>query len=292
MKNILATPLACLLAAVSLQAFPFTVTDTDYGIEFTQSFSRAFESDLRPSNMGDLTVDRARTELSYDHPWMEGYFEISTVYEHSDYDFSGTAGTLGGANLWGIDFAVLQHIDGAWSAVGRLGLEFAKEQDADFDESFLFSIMGGAAYQFSDDFSITLGIFYAKEFETDNLILPFVALDWQVTENFRLRTANGVFGTYDVFGDKQTLIKGKVEYDRRQFRLDKAGSVGANAAIDESGWEAGIAVRQYLFDTFYLEPYVEAVFARELTVYQNHRKVSDTEVDAGMQAGISGGFVF
>lgn len=275
-----------LLSAPLLCAFPYTVTDTDYDIEFEQTFSRAMESNLEPGP-GELTIDRSRTELSHEEPWMDGYVDVSAFYEYSSYDFSGTESSIGTGRDWGMDFAILQYLQGPWSAVGSLGLHVAREKDAPLEDSVLYSVMAGGAYQFNDQLTMTFGVLYANRLEHRNLILPFVAMDWQVNEDLRIHTANGIFADYDLSGDGQTVLKAKLELDYRQYRLDKDN--GGNAAIEETAWELGVAVRHYIYDTVYVEPFVEYLFGREFEVYHGGHKVSDTEIDRGLQLGITGG---
>lgn len=286
MKSITLT-LTSLITAICAHAFPYTITDTDYDIEFETTISRAFDSNLRNVGNGGVTIDRYEARLSHDQAWMDGYFDISAYYEHSKYDVSN-ASLIGTAYNWGMDFAVLQHIDGPWSAVGRIGLEIAKEKDASYDRSFLYTVMAGAAYKFSDDLTVTVGIFYDREFEDDNILLPIIALDWQITDQLRLRTANGLYLDYDMFGDKQTTIMAKLEYDRRQYRLD---GFGGNAAIEDTAWELGVAVKHYFHESFYIKPFAEYMFAREFTI-RNAGTTSDIKADPGFQMGLTGGFEF
>ena len=206
MKYIFYTPIVFLLSCVLLPAFPYTVTD-GYNLKLDQSFERTWESNLDQPGGGDVTIDRSRTALSHDQDWREGYFNVSLFYEHTDYDYSDpNSEIIGTGRNWGLELAVLQHISNDWSAVGRFEFESAKESDADFSESFIYSFMVGGAYQFSDTFSVTYGLFYQTELEDYDFIFPFLAVDWQISDRMNLKTANGVFVDYDLFGDDRSLF--------------------------------------------------------------------------------------
>ena len=271
-----------------LHAFPYTVTDKNYNIRLTQSFERSFESDLDVPSDGELEIDRSHTNLNIRRAWKEGYIDINGFYEYSDYDFSQNE-VVGIGRDWGFEFAALQHINRNWSGIGSLRLHFGQEKDADLGKSFLVDFMGGAQYAFSDSFRMSFGLLYQRELESFDLILPFVSFDWQITDNVRFHTRNGIFLDADLMGDGRSVFKTHIQIQRRQFRLDGASD---ELAVDETHWEIGASLRQTIYAGFYIEPYFDYMFAREFSVYEDGDKEFERDVESGFKAGISGGWKF
>lgn len=292
MKKIL--PISCILALLTpivASAFPYTVTDKSYDINFETTFSRILESNFKSPTAGDVKVDRWKSEVAYKHAWMKGFFEVGTFYEHSSYKASQQIApgfNVGSTHDWGMDFAVLQHIDGPWSAFARYGFNSAKQKDASFEKSFLHNAMLGGVYKFTDSFNLSFGLFYDRNFERTDIVLPFLGIDWKISENLRLRTANGVYLDFDFFADGKSVFLTKIEYNRRQYRMDGNSA----SSMEDRYWELGFAFQHYVYEGFYVRPHVNVLFARELVQRIQNNKAHETNVGTGVELGLTGGFDF
>ncbi len=278
-----------LMLSVSVVASPYTVTDDSYGINFESRYSNALESNLMNGVGGDVVIDRLNSKLSHKHAWMQGFFDVGGFYEHSQYGFSGSPGfNIGEAHRWGMDFAVLQVIDGPWSGFLRYGLESAKQAGGSFENSFLNNVMAGGVYKFSDVFSVNVGLFFKSNFETHDTILPFAGFNWKISDHLRLRTAKGVFLDLDFFKDGKTVLTSKIEYNNRQYRLDG----NSKSALKDSNWEGGVALKHYIYGSFYLEPFVNVLFAREFIKRVDGNDVVKVKTEADFELGFGGGVDF
>jgi len=107
-------------------------------------------------------------------------------YTAVDYDFDGLA-----MPLWDrADFLTLSiplsmpaGERGRVSLFGSIGT--ASEQEADFDDGFVYSVISSYMYSFSKELSIGLGAGYTGGLE-DNSLFPFMMIRWQITEQLLL----------------------------------------------------------------------------------------------------------
>ncbi|MBY0307187.1 MAG: TonB-dependent receptor [Phycisphaerales bacterium] len=199
--------------------------DTELNITGDHAFSANVDGG------GDVSVTRAMGMLWLAHsfsPTLRLSLQLSE--EASWYDFSNATGLIAGSGrpfsqLLETDIApgVSVKLNDRWTALGGAFFRFAGEGDADVGDSFTWGGYAAASYRASKDFSITLGVRVNDRLEEDRLILPAVALDWNVSQTVRVQFIPAVggagFRVTSAINDRWSfLIDG--EYQRREFRLN------------------------------------------------------------------------
>ena len=204
---------------------------------------------------------------------------VSVGYGLDLYDFSGTT-RLGGVDPWGdihtLSIAVLLSLDmnDDWTLFGGPVFQFAREDDADLDDSFIGGGVLGATYKVSSALTVGGGLGLVTQIEEDSRYFPLLVVDWEISDTLRLTSqttgASGRTGlelVYDLGNDWETAIGGG--YDFRRFRLN-----GEGIAPDGVGEETRLPIRARLSyragDHFIIDLYAGIAMASELELNDAH----------------------
>lgn len=204
---------------------------------------------------------------------------VSVGYGLDLYDFSGTT-RLGGVDPWGdihtLSIAALLSvdIDNDWTLFGGPVFQFAREDDADLDDSFIGGGVLGATYEVSSTLTVGGGIGVVTQIEDDSRYFPLIVLEWEISNTLRLTSqttgASGRTGlelVYDLGNDWEAAIGAGYEF--RRFRLDDEG-----IAPDGVGEETRQPIRARLSyrasDHFVIDLYAGIAMSSELELNDAH----------------------
>ena len=151
---------------------------------------------------------------------------------------------------------------------------------------------------FSREKSIGLGTGVFREIDDDNLVFPFIAVDWRFNEHWRLSNPldADVLGPAGLelgysFDDRWQLGGGGV-YGSFQFRLDHEG-VAPNGIGENKGWIGILRLRRTGPSGIDFDVYVGAIFDGELELRdQVGEKISSADYDTApfVAVSLSGSF--
>ncbi len=208
---------------------PGTEESSPLHITLTPRAEHTFEADLDKADasgsvtrvggeMFMLYTLNARTQLT-----------LSVDGDYSWYAFSGSdPAVLGGASLKDLlDDAVKidilpgfrYGIDEHWTFIGGFIAEFAGEPNVDIGRAATFGGYAGARYAFSDKFALTLGGGIKSRLEDNPQFLPFIGLEWKISDRFRLASKGPGINLAVAVTDTVAVTAG-IAYDSRDYRLD------------------------------------------------------------------------
>lgn len=213
------------------EAPPATATkaESPLKITLTPRAEYTFEADLDDADAsGSITRVGGELFMLYAlNPRTQ--LTLSVDGDYSWYDFSGSdPSVLGGASLKDLlDDAVkidvlpgLRYgIDEHWTFIGGFIAEFAGEPDVDVGRAATFGGYAGARYAFSDRFALTLGGGLKSRLEDNPQFLPFIGLEWKISDRFRLASKGPGINLAVAVTDTVAVTAG-VAYDSRDYRLD------------------------------------------------------------------------
>lgn len=109
-------------------------------------------------------------------------------------------------------------------------LREAAEDGADLADGRTFGVFGAVVWQLSDSLSVGPGLGVLSRIEQDRLIIPFLAIDWDITQRWNLSTGQGIGArrgpglalTYAVTDTLRVGVAGRSE--SAEFRLNDTGA--------------------------------------------------------------------
>ena len=146
--------------------------------------SHGFSADLERSDPGDVGIIRYPVRLSYQSPReSEGAFILNLTYEYSDYDWS-EADLFDAAESFGISAVGIRSFsESNWGLFGFGGVSWAAERNGgSLGRGFSSTVMGGPAYRFSPNLSVTAGVLVSTRPERDLRMIPVAAINWRIDE--------------------------------------------------------------------------------------------------------------
>jgi len=180
---------------------------------------------------GTVSVSRASAELAMLFPIGErSRLGVTLNTEFSNYSFNGATGFgPGTGDPWdevlemGAAAVYSTQIDARWSYFAGGGISSVAQVGAEFDDSLSVGAVGGAAYAFSDTLSIGAGAIVRTRLEDSVFVLPFINLQWDLSEKWRIETRTGSDYTgggivYSLREDLSFALAGGIK--SREFRLD------------------------------------------------------------------------
>lgn len=206
-----------------------------HGAEFTVTpfASHTFEADFS-DGPGSVSISRAGAEISYRQPLNERTrLTISLGTELSFYDFatpspfaSSTSKPWEDTTQVSLTAVVTRDATEKWSWFFGGGIDTAFEDGADVSRSFTGGLLGGAAYKFSDRFTLGGGFAVRSRLEDSGLFLPILNLNWQICDQWRLSNFNqlnsvGLALTYTPTKNLDLALR--AAYESRAYRLDEDG---------------------------------------------------------------------
>ncbi|MHC4263442.1 MAG: hypothetical protein ACYSWX_13030 [Planctomycetota bacterium] len=242
---------------------------------------------------GTLSTQRAGWDLLLGRHFEDGgvlAFGLET--EASFYDFGGSGFGAGLSDPFNDVYesrlrgTVYRRLDSHTSFFAGGEIAFGSEDEAELASGVTAGASFGFGYRPSDALEVTFGIAGASRLEDDAYVLPFIGVDWCLTESTRLVAEGPEVRPEQDLGDTWEL-QVLADYDLRQFRLNDEGPTAGGAFRDEQidlgaglYWQPGDAVR------FGLEGGMTVW--RELTLLADGgASLGVTEVDPAPWIGIS-----
>lgn len=207
------------------------------------------------------------------------------------YDFGGDSG-FGAADPWD---TVLEHTVGIgfstqatdkWSYGVRGFVRSSGEQDADFSDSVIYGIGGGAEYQFNDKFRAGPGIAVITQLEDDPLIIPIITFAWEIADRWsastRIGTGSGIgFGAGISYEATETLsILAGGGYQSHRFRLDDQ-DIAPEGVGESTGFPLLLGVKWQAHPQVSFTVRGGMVFAREFSLDdQDGDEIQEVDADS------------
>jgi hypothetical protein len=154
-------------------------------------------------------------------------------------------------------------------------------------------------YVWSKDLSLGVGLAVSTRLEDDPMLLPVIALNWQIDERWNLRTLNGATISYDVSGDKTFLLDLGAKYQRREYRVggDSARSnprFGGDYSLTEKMISMEVGATYRFCPEFAVRGFVGVAAGRSFEVRRNGNELlgDGQDVDATPFLGVRALFTF
>ena len=246
-----------------------TSTDLSFAIYSGAEFT--FESDIEGG--GDLDVFRlqfgvtGRAGLTPDLD-----LAVHIGYDVDLYDFSGTSAL--GIDPWedihtfNVGAVLSMQMSNDWTLFGGPVFQFAREDSADLDDSFIGGGVIGATYEVNSSLTVGGGLGMVSQIEDDPRIFPVIVLDWEISDTLRLtsKTAgaagrSGLELIYDFADNWEAAIGGSYEF--RRFRLDDDG-VAPGGVGEEKSFPLRARLSYRMSDHVVLDFYAGVVTESEL----------------------------
>ncbi len=224
-----------------------------------------------------------------------GFWSLVLNYDYTDYRFSDV-NAFGGQAPWNnvqrVGLTVpFNLISGKWGWLIAPSVDTFRETGADWNESLTYGAIFSGARRFSRGrLGLGLGVFNRLE---EVRAFPFVAVDWRLSENWRLTNplAAGPTGPAGLeakyaFGDGWELGAGGA-YRNVRFRLNESGPI-ANGIGEERGMVAFVHLSRAVDRRVSLDFYAGAIFEGQLKVEDsNGNSLSDVDFDTAPLVGLN-----
>lgn len=207
-------------------------------------FSHQFRTDIDSDS--SFSVSRAAVGLGAQTQLTAG-LDLSLRFQYSieDYSFSGS-GTFG-EDPWDdihtVDLGAIftGALDSEWELFGGPIMQFSRESDADWGDSFIGGAVLGTRYEVSNDLTLGGGLGIISQVEDSARLFPVIIVNWQINDTLRLTSStatsasgdSGLELVQDLANDWEVALGGGNRFHR--FLLDDddvaPDGVGQNEAI-------------------------------------------------------------
>jgi hypothetical protein len=221
---------------------------TSGGIRFSvnSSFEHQFEADL--DRTGDVEVTRfhaglgASMDLSRDTE-----LSLRFAYDFDSYNFDGPVERLGNADdpwedIHTMSFGTIfsTELTNDVNLFGGPVFQVSREEDADWDDAWIWGGVGGVSWRVSKDLVIGGGLGVVSQLQDDARVFPVFILDWHLSDRMRLTnraatSAGGGTGLELIYelSDSWEVAFG-ARYEFRRFRLDDDNGVAPDGVGEET----------------------------------------------------------
>lgn len=220
-------------------------------------------------------------------------FSVDVRAEATFYDFQGATTLVPGSNRPFNDVYETSIGTQLTSAIGdrtsfftSVDFMLSGEDSAKFGDAASVGAITGARFQARDDLALSLGIDFRTRLEDDPWVIPFLGLDWKISERWRLQF-EGTQGRLGVdLADDWTLF-GEARYEMRQYRLNDSNPLPSGVARDEE-IDIGTGLEWRPKRGVKLAVSGGLVAWQELSTFDQHgTKIDESELDPGFYGAIS-----
>jgi len=248
-------------------------------LQINPGFTYTSDADFDDSSLGKFEVWRFDVPVRYTLKTEHGDLGLGAFYEYSEYDLDRLSGTED-FNTLAFDAVWKGMVDDNWGYFVFGGVALSASKDTGLGNGLTGLGGGGVRYVWSEKLSLGVGAGVASRLEDDPMVLPVIALNWQISDRWNLRTLNGATLTYDITADKKWQADLGAKYQRREYRLDNDTSVTDKMITAEVG-------ATYRFcPQFALRGFVGVAAGRNIEIRQNDHKLGDEDVDAAPFFGV------
>jgi hypothetical protein len=187
-------------------------------------------------------------------------------------------------------------ITDSWSGYAAGNYAQLQAGDPRLSDGHSMIASAGASYALNPKLKFSFGLLSNTSLFARSRVMPFVGIDWSITENLKLKTLNGAFLYYDV-GESTQLDLGFEYRDQILEVKNYQGTVFLQAdplvSIEESSLVGTLGVKHNWKDVFSIRAFAEYVDSRE---YEIEKKVPDfvapKKTDSTLSFGVEGGIRF
>ncbi|MEM1329010.1 MAG: DUF6268 family outer membrane beta-barrel protein [Planctomycetota bacterium] len=188
---------------------------------------------------GDLSVYRSNLNASVLIPQEDrSAFSLSlrgtrTFYNWSDpasLDLPSDEQPFQRINEVAISGSYMRPLTDHWSGFVAGRLDYAAEDGATLGDGLTVGTIGAVEYRFDNDLRLSGGVILSTRLEEDILPIPFVAVNWQINEQWSLTNDNALGLQVRYAPNEQWRFALGAEYARDEFRLDDSGFAPDGAA--------------------------------------------------------------
>lgn len=179
----------------------------------------------------DVSVGRVGGEVSMRHRASDSLVVLAGLrLEVAEYDFGDPAGLYPGAPTSGDPLGELYEarftlgfqymVDKDWSVIGTGFARSSHEGGARFEDSITGGGILGFGYNFTERFTLQLGVGVLTRLEDSTTLIPLIGVRWQITDDLLLASeALGLRLTWTAHED--VSINAFAKYSSRDYRLDR-----------------------------------------------------------------------
>lgn len=253
-------------------------------LRVTPGYTFMADADYDHSRYGDLSVWRIDVPVRYTIKMEPGDLTLGAFYEHSEYNFDDLFGANGPStaqfNTLAFDMVWKSMLNDNWGYFVYGAMGFSAWTKTTFVDGLTGTGAAGVRYVWSENLSLGLGLAVASQMEDDPMVLPVIALNWQIDDRWNLAVLNGAKISYDVTGDKKFLVDLGAKYQRREYR------VRSDSALIEKMISAEVGATYNFSPKFGVRGFVGVAAGRNLEYRQDDDKVDDEDVDAAPFFGV------
>ncbi len=248
--------------------------------QINPGFTYTADADFDDSSLGDVSVWRFDIPARYTLKTENGDLGLGAFYEYSRYELGNLNDDDFNFNTLAFDAFWKGMINDNWGYFVYGGITLSADTDADLTDGVTGTGAGGVRYVWSESLSLGVGAGVSSRLEDDPMLLPIIALNWQINDRWSLRTLNGATLTFDVSGEKTFLLDLGVKYQRREYRLDN------DASLTEKMLSAEVGATYRFCPQFALRGFVGIAAGRNMEIRADDDKVQDEDVDAAPFFGV------
>jgi len=263
-------------------------------ISFTAGERINFRTDLNDTT-GDISTARTNLGLTIGGEITEDFsLSVTLTSEFSNYDFGGgvadpfltSSDAIENAYQLGVLVSGRHTINETWSVVGGGFTRAGFTDGADIGDAFTFGGFLAAGYTKSDNFSIDFGVLASSRLEDDALVLPYIAIRWNINEIVSL-TSTGLSLQLDAKINDEWTAFVRASYESREYRLDEDFAPIPNGVVRDEEFPIGVGLRYSPNSkiAFMIEGGV--IVSRELEFFDdNENDLRTIETDSGAFLGV------
>ena len=254
-------------------------------IQVNPGFTYMSDADFNNSQLGKVNVWRFDVPARYTMKTDAGDLGLGAFYEYSEYDLDKLEGTQD-FNTLAFDAFWKGMLNDEWGYFAYGSVNLSASTKATLSDGLTGTGAGGMRYEWSKDLSLGLGVAVSTRLEDDPMILPVIALNWQINDRWNLRTLNGATLTYDVSGDKKFLLDLGVKYQRREYRLQQ------DASLTETMLTVELGATYRFSPAFAVRGFAGVGAGRQFEVRRSNEKLTEQDVNAAPIIGVRALFTF
>jgi hypothetical protein len=168
--------------------------------------------------------------------------------------------------------------DGIWA---RAGLSDA--------QSYTFGL--ATNYRAHSGLVFGLGFLYSSApAGMDDLLIPIVQVYWKVSEQWTLRTRNGVLLSWESAGERSQELMFSALWESTDWHLGWNGQ--DEAGYEEEGFTLGVSYAVELAPGLTIRPGLDYLWSREATLWQGGRKLLKSDMEDAWRYSLQVGYRF
>lgn len=257
--------------------------------DFAGEFS--IPADISSDLGGDLGVYSTSETVKFQGAYSNKHFlTLSLNYTYSYYDFSSDTAPFSSMNETSALAFYLTRFNERWGAFAIVGASLGSQIGESMWDGR--TIMGafGATYSFCKDFTVGFGGMAYSRLDNTWIGLPIAYVDWNITNNLKLRTFSGVALLYDFFGDNTLILNAVAEYRNTYYRL--AEESGNRRSVGDSFFQISVGATYNITDRAYISAAIGGNINRELNMRRNSNSAEEYDIDSAPFFSIHAGMSF